>query len=338
MTCLRDGFNRPISYLRISVTDRCNFRCLYCMPLEGIASLSHAEILSYEEMAAIVRAAAELGIRKVRLTGGEPLVRLGLTNFIAMLRAMPGIDDLSLTTNGFLLSRYAADLKRAGLKRINVSLDTLRPDRFQQITRLGRLEEVLKGIETAQAVGLQPLKINTVVIDGFNADELIDIATLTIERNWHIRFIELMPVGGTADWAQERYIPLDEIKRRIEEALGHLEPHHPATNTGNEPRFNLDGPARYYRLPRAKGTIGFISPISCQFCAQCNRLRLTADGRLRPCLLSEQEVDLRSPLRQGATIDDIKQLIRQAAQMKPLGHRLNERVVPEDRSMYQIGG
>jgi len=328
MPCL-DNFNRPISYLRVSVTDRCNLRCVYCMPSQGIPWRPHDEILRYEEIETVVRAAAELGINKVRLTGGEPLVRQGIVNLVAMLSRIPGVDDLAMTTNGTLLARYAEELKAAGLKRVNVSLDTLRPERFRTITRLGELSDTIEGIAAAKEAGLLPVKINTVVIRGLNDDEVVDFARLTRAADWHVRFIEVMPLGNNADWAGNGYVSMSEVRERIERELGELIPAKPGIG---------GGPARYYRLPGAQGTIGFITPISEHFCYQCNRLRLTADGKLRPCLLSDYEIDLRTPLRQGATVEEIKRLIIEAVRAKPERHHLSEHIIPQGRAMSQIGG
>lgn len=325
MTGLSDFFNRPINYLRISVTDRCNLRCVYCMPLEGVAPLPHGEILSYEEICLVARAASELGISKVRLTGGEPLVRAHLSSLIGMLAEVEGIDDLSLTTNGVLLSRYARELKAAGLKRVNISLDSLQPDRFKQITRIGKLEDTLLGIEAVRAAGLQPIKINMVVMGGVNDDEIADFAHLTRENGWHVRFIEFMPIGGQEQ--EGKFVPISEIIERIE-SLGILEPH----------SLDGNGPARYFHLPHAKGTIGFISPVSEHFCFKCNRLRLTAEGKLRSCLLADEEIDLREPLRYGASADELKRLIEQATEAKPEGHKLDSGTTARSRSMCQIGG
>jgi cyclic pyranopterin phosphate synthase len=327
-----DAYNRPISYLRISVTDRCNLRCIYCMPPEGVAPRSHEEILHYEEIATIVRAAADLGITKIRLTGGEPLVRLGLVDLVHMIAQVPGVDDLAMTTNGILLPRYAAALAEAGLQRVNISLDTLRPERFHHITRRGRLEDVLAGMEAAQAAGLTPIKINTVVIRGMNDDEVVDLARKTAESAWNVRFIELMPVGNgmlTEGGWRERVVTGKEIRRRIELSLGALEPAKMSAGSG---------PARYYRLPAASGTLGFITPISEHFCYQCNRLRLTADGQLRPCLLSDDEIDLRTPLRQGANVEHIKDLLMRGIESKPMNHHLDQCQLPENRVMSEIGG
>ena len=327
-----DAYNRPISYLRISVTDRCNLRCIYCMPLEGVPWHSHEEILRYAEIEIIVRTAAELGINKIRLTGGEPLVRRGIVDLVRALARIPGIDDLAMTTNGTLLARYAEDLAGAGLRRVNVSLDTLRPERFHSITRLGRLEDVLNGMEAAQQAGLEPVKINTVVMRRMNDDEVVDFARQTMESGWNVRFIEPMPVGNgvlaEGEW-WKRVVTGKEIRWQIEAALGPLEP--AKMRAGN-------GPARYYRLPGADGTLGFITPISEHFCHRCNRLRLTADGQLRPCLLSDYEIDLRTPLRQGADVAHIKELLLQGIASKPQQHHLDEQERPENRGMSEIGG
>jgi cyclic pyranopterin phosphate synthase len=326
MTGLSDSFNRPINYLRISVTDRCNLRCVYCMPAEGISLISHNDILTYEEIYTVARVAAGLGIEKIRLTGGEPLVRLGLPDLVRMLAQIEGIDDLSMTTNGTLLARYAAELKDAGLRRVNVSLDTLKPERFKQITRGdNELSEVLEGIEAARKVGLNPVKINTVVMAGVNDDELLDFARKTINEGWHVRFIELMPLVGS-DTLQ--FVSADEMKRRLE-PLGELTPSLPSVGSG---------PAKYFRLPKAKGDIGFITPISEHFCFQCNRMRLTADGKLRPCLLSDYEVDLKQPLRSGISLDGLEELFKKAVANKPERHNLAKGSVPKDRPFSQVGG
>ena len=327
MTGISDSFNRPINYLRISVTDRCNLRCVYCMPADGINPLPHGDILSYEEVSLIARSAAELGIKKVRITGGEPLVRANLSNLVRMLSEIKEINDLSLTTNGVLLSAQARELKAAGIKRVNISLDSLRPERFHKITRAGKLEDVLQGIRAAGAAGFNPVKINMVVMRGINDDELIDFARKTLEEGWHVRFIEFMPVGEKQQEAGERFIPISEIMGRIE-SLGALE------------SYILDGngPAKYFRLPQARGTIGFISPVSEHFCFKCNRLRLSAEGKLLPCLLSDAEMDLRGPLRRGASVDEIKLLLGQAIAAKPQGHKLEVGTTRNNRNMCQIGG
>ena len=327
-----DAYNRPISYLRISVTDRCNLRCVYCMPPQGVPKRAHGELLRYEEIETVVRAAAELGITKVRLTGGEPLVRPGIVDLTQMLARIPGIDDLAMTTNGVLLADHAKELAQAGLHRVNVSLDTLRPERFEQVTRCGALEDVLAGMEAARQAGLEPIKINTVVIRDMNDDEVVDFARRTIEPGWHVRYIELMPIGNGVTMAsqwQDRGVTALEIRKRIESALGPLAP--AKVSVGG-------GPARYYRLADAQGTVGFITPISEHFCTQCNRLRLTADGHLRPCLLSDYELDLRTPLRAGADVGQIKSLILEGIVGKPMQHHLTECEAPEGRAMSEIGG
>ncbi len=315
MTGISDSFQRPINYLRISVTDRCNLRCVY------------GDILTYEEIHTVARVAAQLGINKIRITGGEPLVRTGVADLVKMLAGIDTIDDISLTTNGILLAQHAVELKKAGLRRVNISLDTLRPERFRRITRCGELEDTLRGIKAAHTAGLEPVKINMVVMAGVNDDELPDFARKTINNGWHVRFIEHMPVNGEEPIAT-RLFAVSEMRKRIE-SLGALEPW--KLDVGN-------GPAKYFRLPGANGTIGFITPVTEHFCYQCNRLRLTADGKLRPCLLSEEEVDLREPLRRGASTEDLKELIEQAVARKPQSHHLAEGKKRNGRPFSQVGG
>jgi GTP 3',8-cyclase len=331
MTGLSDSFQRPINYLRVSVTDRCNFRCVYCMPEEGVPWMPHNDILTYEELLTIVRTAAEMGISRVRITGGEPLVRLGIVDFVRMLAGIPGLTDISMTTNAIYLAKYGADLKTAGLDRVNISLDTLQPEKFKKICRgINKddgLTKVLAGIEVARQVGLNPVKINMVVMDGVNDNEILDFARKTITDDWHVRFIELMPYTGH-DGQTPRGISAREIKKRLD-PLGKMEPY--KHEKGN-------GPARYYRFPGAKGTVGFITAISEHFCVSCNRLRLTADGKLRPCLMSETMIDLREPLRKGISNGELKKLIQAAVQAKPLEHHLLEGQRPNDRPFCQVGG
>jgi cyclic pyranopterin phosphate synthase len=295
------------------------------MPPEGIPHIFHSEILSYEEIRAVVQAAAQLGIRRVRLTGGEPLVRADLPELVRMLVRTEGITELSLTTNGTLLKDYAHVLRQAGLSRVNVSLDTLRADRFRDITGLGELEDVLAGIEAAREAGLRPIKTNTVVMRGINDDEILDFARLSYREGLHIRFIELMPFKGVA-----QPLPSIEVQQHVS-SLGRLEPC--ISTTGN-------GPAMYYRLAGADGTIGFISPLTeASFCSRCNRMRLTPDGKLRPCLLGDDEIDLRTPLRNNASMEELERLILKAVASKPEHHYLkdtNDR--PVERKMSQIGG
>ena len=325
MTGLLDSFGRSINYLRISVTDRCNLRCLYCMPPEGVPQISHSEILSYEEIQTIAHAAAELGMNRIRLTGGEPLVRAELPKLVGMLSQIEGIEELFLTTNGMFLKRHAPELKQAGLTGVNVSLDTLKADKFRHITRLGELEDVLEGIEAARDAGLHPVKINTVVMRGINDDELRDFAKMTYKDGWHVRFIELMPFKGVAE-----VVPSFELRQHIE-LLGKLELCAPLIGSG---------PARYYRLSGALGTIGFISPVTeLSFCSRCNRIRLTPDGRLRPCLLAEDEIDLKMPLRNNALMEELKRLILKTVASKPEHHNLEAgNISLVNRKMSQIGG
>ena len=328
MTGLSDSFQRPVNYLRISVTDRCNLRCVYCMPTRGVELRSHGDILSYEEIGTVAQAAAELGMGNIRLTGGEPLIRIGLPKLIEMLAGIKAVDNIALTTNGVLLAEYADELKAAGLERVNISLDTLKDDRFRAITRgESELRQVLEGIEVAKRVGLEPVKLNMVVISGVNDDEVLDFAARTVDEDWHVRFIELMPVAGNGDNAP-RFVSAAEMRRRLE-PLGELEPCLPSA--GN-------GPAKYFRLPGAKGTIGFITPVSEHFCFNCNRMRLTADGKLRPCLLSEYEIDLKKPLREGISKAGLKKLFKKAVAEKPLKHKLAEGQVPNGRPFSHVGG
>ncbi len=327
MTGISDSFQRPINYLRISVTDRCNLRCVYCMPEAGVSLMSHYDILTYEEICTVVKAAADLGINRIRLTGGEPLVRAGITHLISLLADIETIEDLSLTTNGTLLAQYAAALKEAGLQRVNISLDTLRPERFRQITRCGELAATLEGIEAALAAGLKPVKINMVVMAGVNDDEITDFAVKTVEDGWNVRFIELMPVTSNEP-VSDKLVSVSEMRKRIE-AIGKLEPW--KIDTGS-------GPAKYFRLPGASGTVGFISPVTEHFCFQCNRLRLTADGKLRPCLLSEAEIDLKETLRSGAPVEELKNLISKAIAEKPKSHHLADGAMHKGRPFSQVGG
>lgn len=325
MTGPVDSFGRSIDYLRISVTDRCNLRCIYCMPPEGVPQMPHSQILSYEEIGVVARAAVELGFKRIRLTGGEPLVRAELPKLVQMLSSLEGMEELSLTTNGTLLNRYALELKQAGLSRVNVSLDTLKAGKFQQIARCGRLEDVLEGIAVAERVGFEPVKINTVVMRGINDDEVLDFARMTRDEGWHVRFIELMPFKAAAE-----SVPSRELRQHIS-SLGKLEPCPPII--GN-------GPASYYRLAGAYGTIGFISPLTeLSFCSRCNRMRLTPDGKLRPCLLGEDEIDLKTALRNNASLEELKRLILEAVATKPRNHHLNEgNVRLASHKMSQIGG
>jgi cyclic pyranopterin phosphate synthase len=305
-----DGFGRRIEYLRVSVTDKCNLRCVYCMPLDGLPWLKRDELLTYEEITRVVEIMAPLGLRRVRFTGGEPLVRRDLRELVRMVAAIPGIEDLALSTNAVLLADQADALAEAGLTRVNVSLDSLRPERVDAIARRpGSFERVLAGLAAAERVGFAPLKINMVLLGGTNDDEIADFAALTRERPWHVRFIELMPTGSNLDLSRDDFVSTDEALRRLR-ALGELEP--AEGPTGN-------GPATYFRYPGAPGTVGVITPMSHNFCDRCNRMRLTADGQLRPCLFGDLQTDLRGPLRRG---EPLEPLVRETLRIKPERHHL----------------
>ena len=325
---MRDQYGRDLTDLRISLTDRCNLRCVYCMPAEGIDFRPSEELLQDDELLLLVRVAAELGVRKVRLTGGEPTVRPGLVPLVREIHDTAGIEDIALTTNGLLLDRLAGPLAEAGLRRVNVSLDTLDAAKFAAITRGGRVEQVTAGIAAAEAVGLVPIKINAVIVRGFNDADVVPLAALTLTRPWEVRFIEMMPFSTVGDFAEAGVVKSEETMAKIEAALGAL----------TAVDLSGDDPARTYRLPRAAGTLGFISPVSNPFCAKCGRLRLTADGRLRLCLLRDDEVDLLTPLRAGASYDQVKEIFRAGAFRRPFGHALAEQMYPQARAMIQIGG
>lgn len=329
MKMLRDRFNREIDYLRVSVTDRCNLRCVYCLPCCGVASLPHKEILSFEEIARIAAAGASLGIDKVRLTGGEPLVRKGIAGLVYMLSEIKGVEEISMTTNGVLLGGYAKELKRAGLGRVNVSLDTLRPDRFGRITGGGALEEVIGSIERALECGFDPLKINVLLMAGVNDDEIGGFLRLTVERPVHVRFLELMPMGtGAGLRHKETFLSCGMIKEACR-SFGDIEP---AEVRGNGPSVN-------YRVKNALGTFGLIAPVSERFCGSCNRLRLTSEGFLKACLHSDEGSDIKGPVRRGAGEKELAALIALCAAGKPEGHSLDKAGhEPSERLMHRIGG
>ena len=307
---MRDGFGRRIEYLRVSVTDKCNLRCVYCMPLHGLPWLKRSDLLTYEEIAELVGVMAPMGLRRVRLTGGEPLVRPDLPVLARLIRAVPGIDDLALSTNAVLLADLAEELRDAGVDRVNVSLDSLRPERVDAIARRpGSWDGIMAGLDAAERVGFGPIKINVVVMRGRNDDELADFAAITRERPWHVRFIEVMPVGENLGISAEEYVPATEMLARVRR-IGDLEP-------VDGPPGN--GPATYHRFPGAPGTVGVITPMSHNYCDRCNRMRLTADGQLRPCLFGDIQTNLRDPLRAGA---DITPLIEQTLRIKPERHYL----------------
>jgi cyclic pyranopterin phosphate synthase len=309
-----DQYNRDINYLRVSITDRCNLRCLYCMPKEGLSHIGHDDILRYEEISRIVRVAVGTGIKKIRITGGEPLVRRGVVDFIASLKTIPDLRDISLTTNGTLLAEFAGKLFHAGVKRINISLDSLNPEKYERITRGGDLNAVLKGIDEVHRIGFSPIKINIVAIKGFNDDEILDFAKLSMNKPFQIRFIELMTLGHTDLDRDSKYLSNDVTREKIRERYS-LEP-------VDGERKRIDGPARIYRIAGSAGQIGFISPVSHQFCHSCNRLRLTSDGHLRACLLSDEEVNLKGALRDGCSDDYLAKLIIGAIAKKPIRHDL----------------
>jgi cyclic pyranopterin phosphate synthase len=325
-TSLLDSYHRHIDYMRISVTDRCDLRCTYCTA-NRLEHLTHDDILRYEEIVRVVTAAASLGVKNIRLTGGEPMVRPNLVELIRLLHAVPGIEEISMTTNATSLAEHAQELKNAGLKRVNISLDTFKPERFARICGSDRIDRVLAGIKEARRVGLTPVKTNMVVLRGVNDDEVVAFARKTLTDGWNVRYIEEMPL--TSDENANKMISADEIRSRIERELGGLEPAWPATG---------HGPAKYYRLPGADGSIGFIGAISHRFCDQCNRLRLTADGKLRPCLLRDDEIDLRAALRRGATTEELENLIVHAARLKKEHHEVGAAVNTMERQMWQIGG
>jgi len=323
---LKDQHDRKVNYLRVSITDRCNLRCLYCMPPQGIDPLERREILSYEEISEVVSVAVRSGITRVRITGGEPLVRKNVPHLVRALSRFGSLEEVSLTTNGVLLSDLASELKQSGLYRVNVSLDSLSREKFRNITRMDELPRVMLGIEKAIEVGLTPVKLNVVVMRGVNDDELESFGRLSQATPLHIRFIEYMQFGKMD--LRNYFYPVSKMKDRLAK-LGSLRP-------GEDVRGS--GPAQYFRYENALGTVGFISPLSDSFCGNCNRLRLSADGKLRPCLLSDQELDLRTPLRNGTTRDEIELLIRKAVEMKPPHPRSPEAAGRGRPNMASIGG
>ena len=326
-----DPFGRAVTYLRISVTDRCNLRCVYCMPKEGLQWQPPADQLTVDEIIQVVRVAAQGGVTRIRLTGGEPLVHPHVVEIVRRIASTPNIEEVSLTTNAMLLERLARPLAEAGLTRVNISLDTLDRDKFKRITRGGEIDRVWRGIAAAQRAHLAPIKLNTVIVRGLNDDELPALARLTVENDWHVRFIEVMPIGNAQDWgigfpaADERYVSVQEMRADLSEL--NLEP--VASPRGN-------GPARAFRIPNALGTVGFISPLGEHFCENCNRLRLTSDGKLRSCLVIPCEISVREALRAG---EPLEQYFYQAIQNKPQHHNLLA-AMPADaqRGMSQIGG
>ncbi|MCH8805352.1 MAG: GTP 3',8-cyclase MoaA [Planctomycetes bacterium] len=327
----RDQFGRQINYLRISLTDHCNLRCLYCMPLRDLQFAPSEELLSADEIEMVARAAAAVGFYKIRLTGGEPLLRPDVVEIVGRIAKIDGITDVGMTTNAILLPPMVEQLVAAGLQRINIHIDTLNPARLKRLMRFGTYERIWAGIESAERAGLHPIKINVVVTRDHNDADVVDLARLTLERDWHVRFIELMPLGGgeCAAFSLAQYVPTSETRDRIEKDLGELTPL-PASHPSDE--------ARNYRLPAARGVVGFISPVSEPYCGSCNRMRLTADGRFHLCLLNDDEMDVKKALRNGGGVDTVKQILLRAVAHKPTGHRLEEGVSTEIRGMFQIGG
>ena len=323
-----DQFGRNIHYLRISLTDHCNLRCVYCMP-EDQTFRPNPEMMQDDELALLTRLFASLGFDKIRLTGGEPTVRAHIVDVVRSMASTEGIRSVSMTTNGVLLKKLAQPLAEAGLQRVNISVDTLNAEKFKRLTRWGKLEDVWEGVLAAEKAGLTPIKLNAVVVKGYNEEDVVDLARLTLNHPWQMRFIEMMPFGGVTDVQTGQIITAAQIQERIQLELGPMEP----SNNGN-----LDGEARIFHLPGAQGDIGFISSVTSPFCDSCTRARLTADGRLRLCLLRENEVDLLKPLRAGATLEDLRRVILDGIWFKPWGHGLAEGVIPLNRVMNEIGG
>lgn len=318
-----DSFGREINYLRISVTDLCNLRCKYCMPENGIDKKCHSDMLRNEEIIKIVKEMSKIGITKVRITGGEPLIKKGIIDVIREINQIPEIDEIVLTSNGILLADMAEDLKKAGVKRVNISLDTMDESKFEEITRKNQLAKVLEGIDKAIEIGLTPVKINTVLIGGFNDNEISDFIKLTKEREIDVRFIELMPIGEASLWNKEKFLSTDSILENQNDLV-------PVVGK------DISSPAKYYKLPSSKGNVGLINPISCSFCKNCNRIRLTSDGKLKLCLHSDIEIDIIAALRNG---DDIKEIVKNAIKDKPEEHKLADAdFKPVTRNMNRIGG
>ena len=328
----KDRFGREIDYLRISVIDHCNLRCVYCMPLRGLSFVPSPELLTAEEIETVAQAAVQVGFHKFRLTGGEPTLRPDIVEIVRRIAATPGVEDVAMTTNAVLLPRLAAPLAEAGLRRLNIHVDTFHPERLKKIMRFGSIDEIEAGIAAAEAAGLRPIKINCVVTRDYNDQDVTDLALRARDRNWHVRFIELMPLGGgeTAHVALAQFVPSRETRQRIEDALGRLAPvpgGHPSDESKN------------FRFADGKGgVIGFISPVSEPYCGSCNRMRLTADGKFHLCLLNDDELDVKKALRTGGGVPAVAAILARAVALKPTGHRLDEGVSTEERQMFQIGG
>ena len=326
-----DRFGRPINYLRLSLTDHCNLRCVYCMPLRGLKFVPHEELLTPQELELVVQAAADVGFYKIRLTGGEPTLRADLVEIVERVSRIDGITDVALTTNAILLPQLARPLKEAGLTRVNIHIDSLHPERLSRVMRFGNLKEMWAGVEAASEVGFSPLKFNCVVVRDYNEDDVVDLARLSVERDWHVRFIELMPLGGgeCARLSLSQFVPTAETRERIESSLGPLSAL-PSQSPSDE--------SRNFRLPGARGVVGFISPVSEPYCGSCNRMRLTADGKFHLCLLNDDELDVKAAIRGGGGRDAIAAILLKAIAQKPTGHRLDQGLSTQQRSMFQIGG
>lgn len=326
-----DRFQRDIDYLRISLTDHCNLRCVYCMPLGEVPYAASEDLLDAGEIEAVVRAAASVGFRRIRFTGGEPTLRRDLVEIVERCARVDGIRDIAMTTNGMLLPPLAEPLREAGLNRVNIHVDSLREDTLPEIMRRGQASTIRAGIDAAVAAGFSPIKLNCVVTRGLNDEEVGELALLTRDHDWHVRFIELMPLGGgeCAEVSRARFVSNEDTQRRVEAALGPLE---------SLPRFNPADESLNYRAAGAKGVIGFISPVSAPYCGTCNRMRLTADGRFHLCLLHDDEMDVRAAIRAGAGRTEIGEILLKAVGAKPTGHALERGVEPRHRAMHHIGG
>lgn len=325
---MHDSYGRRINYMRISLTDACNLRCVYCMP-EDMTFRARHELMTDEELLKLVRVGASLGVHKIRLTGGEPTIRPNIVEIVREIANTPGIADLGMTTNGLLLHKLAKPLAEAGLKRVNISIDTLDAAKFHQITRWGDIDDVWRGIRAAETAGLTPIKLNSVVVRNFNdREDMVELARLTLENDWEVRFIEMMPFGEISDFQQTNVVTFQEMRAQIEAVFGSLE----------EASYDFVDPSRPFRIPGAMGTLGFISSVTEPFCQGCGRVRLTADGKLRLCLLRDDEVDLLTPLRDGASFEELRLLMRDGAYHKPWGHSLAQGIFAEKRVMNQIGG
>lgn len=326
---MKDSFGREINYLRVSLTDRCNLRCVYCMPMRGLSFVPNQSLLQAHEVEVVVRAAAAVGFTKIRLTGGEPTLRRDIVEVIGRIKRVSDIEEIAITTNGYLLPKLAKPMAEAGLNRLNIHIDAINQEALTKTMRLAKPDKIWAAIQAAEEAGLLPIKLNAVVTRGFNDQDVPALAELTLKHPWHVRFIELMPLGAPAGIAMENFVSSAETLKLIEDRFG---PVHPLNGGA------LDGEARLYHIPDSEGTLGFISPVSNPYCGDCNRMRVTSEGKIRLCLLSDQEINFRDTLRGGGTEADLVALFQKAIQHKPWGHRLKEGIHPELRTMSQIGG